>query len=171
MKSVQAIALSVGLMVSVPVLAHGGAYMGGPSVAVDPAKAMEKLKENAARLQTEVARIAAAGDDAARGKAVAAYLQSLGEGMALAHALDPNGVNCPMGWGGAGMMGYGMMGPGMMGYGMTGPGTMGPGMMGYGAAGGDDQAARLQAIEARMGMMQMLMQQMMGGQQLPPAKK
>lgn len=166
MKSVQAIALSVGLMVSVPVLAHGGAYMGGPSVAVDPAKAMEKLKENAARLQTEVARIAAAGDDAARGKAVAAYLQSLGEGMALAHALDPNGVNCPMGWGGAGMMGYGMMG-----YGMTGPGTMGPGMMGYGAAGGDDQAARLQAIEARMGMMQMLMQQMMGGQQLPPAKK
>lgn len=166
MKSVQAIALSVGLMVSVPVMAHGGAYMGGPSVAVDPAKAMEKLKENAAQLQTEVARIAAAGDDAARGKAVAAYLQSLGEGMALAHALDPNGVNCPMGWGGAGMMG-----PGMMGYGMTGPGTMGPGMMGYGAAGGDDQAARLQAIEARMGMMQMLMQQMMGGQQLPPAKK
>jgi hypothetical protein len=50
---------------------------------------------------------------------------------------------------------------------MMGPGMMGPGMMGYGAASGDDPAARLQAIEARL---QMMMQHMMGGQPVPPAK-
>ncbi|MBT0960471.1 hypothetical protein [Denitromonas iodatirespirans] len=154
MKSVQAIALCLGLMVSVPALAHGGPYMGGASSAIEPAQAVEKLKENATRLQAQVARIAEAGNDEARGKAVAEYMQSLGEGMMLARALDPHGVNCPMGWGGMGMMGYGMMGPGMMGCG----------------GGGADEAARLQAIEARMGMMQMMMQHMMGGQPLPPAK-
>ncbi|TVT49081.1 MAG: hypothetical protein FHP94_08265 [Denitromonas halophila] len=177
MKSVQVIALSLGLMLSAPVMAHGGPYMGGPLAAVDPAQTVEKLKENATRLQAQVARIAEAANDEARGKAVAEYMHSLGEGMVLARALDPHSVNCPMGWGGMGMMrpgmmgpgmmGPGMMGPGMMGPGMMGPGMMGPGMMGYGAASGDDPAARLQAIEARL---QMMMQHMMGGQPVPPAK-
>ncbi|TVO69023.1 hypothetical protein [Denitromonas ohlonensis] len=152
MKSAQVIALSLGLMLSAPVMAHGGPYMGGALAAVDPAQAVEKLKENATRLQAQVARIAEAANDEARGKAVAEYMHSLGEGMVLARALDPHGVNCPMGWGGMGMMG---------------PGMMGPGMMGYGAASGDDPAVRLQAIEARL---QMMMQHMMGGQPVPPAK-
>ncbi|TVT78254.1 MAG: hypothetical protein FHP92_03540 [Denitromonas halophila] len=152
MKSVQVIALSLGLMLSAPVMAHGGPYMGGPLAAVDPAQTVEKLKENATRLQAQVARIAEAANDEARAKAVAEYMHSLGEGMVLARALDPHSVNCPMGWGGMGMMR---------------PGMMGPGMMGYGAASGDDPAARLQAIEARL---QMMMQHMMGGQPVPPAK-
>ena len=109
-----------------------------------PEQAVKKMQDNVKKMQGQLDRIAKAKTDDDRQKAMAEHMQTMQENMMMARGMQ------------AGMMGCPMMEGGMMGKG--GMGMMGGGMMGGPQAGGAD---RMQQMERRMDMMQMMMEQMM----------
>ncbi len=119
---------------------------------------VKKMQDNVKKMQPQLDRIAKAKTDAERQKAMAEHMQTMRENMKMAHDMKAGMMDCPMMEGG--MMGKGGMG--MMGGGMMGKGGMG--MMGGGAAPAD-APDRMQQMEKRMDMMQMMMEQMMRRQE------
>ena len=109
-----------------------------------PEQAVKKMQDNVKKMQGQLDRIAKAKTDDDRQKAMAEHMQTMQENMMMARGMQ------------AGMMGCPMMEGGMMGKG--GMGMMGGGMMGGPQAGGAD---RMQQMERRMDMMQMMMEHMM----------
>lgn len=105
---------------------------------------VQQMKENVDKLRTQVEKISKAKDPAERQKLMQEHMQSLRAGMAMASG--------GMGMGGA--KGADGMGPGQMGGGMM----MNCPMMGGGMP-GDMMMQRMQQMEKRMDMMQMLIEQ------------
>lgn len=119
---------------------------------------VKQLRANVKKLQTQLGRLSKAGSDAQRQALLGEYLRTLHENMALAESLGGEGMECPMMEGGmAHPMGH-EMGHEMH-HGM-GQGTM-P-MMGGADAGQGSMAERMQLLEKRMDMMQMMMERMGG---------
>jgi len=116
--------------------------------AKDPDKALKQMKENADKLRTQVDKIAKAKDPAERQKLMQEHMQTLRMSMTTA-----GGMMGGMGGGPGAGMGAGMMGGGMM---MDCP-MMGQ-MMGGGMQ-GDGMMQRMQQMEKRMDMMQMMLEQ------------
>jgi hypothetical protein len=149
--------------------AHHGEM--GQEVKTAPAKpentaaTVRKMQENVNKMQAQLDRVANAKTDEERQKAMAEHMQTMHENMKLARGMKAGMMHCPMMEGG--MMhkgGMGMTGGGMMGGGM--------GMIGGGAQPGGSPE-RMQQLEKRMDMMQMMMEQMMRrqeGQQPAPVK-
>ncbi|MBI2313920.1 MAG: hypothetical protein HYU77_15590 [Betaproteobacteria bacterium] len=158
----------------------GAAQAAPAKPAADPEKAVQKLKDNTKKLQAQLDKIGKAKDARERQKLLGEHMQTMQESMMVAGAMGSGGMM------GGGMMGGGMMGcpmmSGMMGggqggmmgmmHGGQGGGMMGGGMMGGGAGGpgADAMMGRMQQMEKRVDMMQMMMEQMLKGQ-TPPAQK
>ena len=129
------------------------------------AATVKQLRANVKKLQAQLGRLSKAGSDAQRQPLLAEYLRTLHENMALAESLGGEGMECPMMEGGMPHpMGHEMnhgMGQGMM-----------PMMGGSEAGRGDaSMAERMQRLEKRMDMMQMMMERMGGAPAAPaPAK-
>ena len=119
---------------------------------------VKQLRANVKQLQTQLGQLSKAGSDAQRQALLAEYLRTLHENMALAESLGGEGMECPMMEGGmAQPMGHDLHQG--MNHGM-GQGTM-P-MMGGGDPGQASMAERMQRLEKRMDMMQMMMERMGG---------
>lgn len=108
-----------------------------PATAAAPP--VQKMKENVDKLRAQVDKIAMARDPAERQKLMQEHMQTLRAGMMMA-----GGMGGAKGAGGMGMMGGGMM--------MDCP------MMGQ-MMGGDIMMQRMQQMEKRMDMMQMMLEQ------------
>jgi len=133
------------------------------SAPAQPAPQVKKMQENVKKMPAQLDRIAKAKTDEARQKAMAEHMQTMQENMKMAHEMKAGMMDCPMMEGG--MMGKGGMAA--MHGGMMGKGGMG--MMGGGGAPAD-APDRMQQMEKRMDMMQMMMEQMMRRQDgSPPA--
>ncbi|MBI4988664.1 MAG: hypothetical protein HZC23_07570 [Rhodocyclales bacterium] len=115
-------------------------------VAKVPEQAVKKMQENVTKMMDQLDRIGKAKTDEERRKATTEHLITMQEQMQMARGMQ------------AGMMGCPMMEGGMMGKG-------GMGMMGGPQAGGAD---RMQQMERRMDMMQMMMEHMMHRQEGQP---
>ncbi len=114
----------------------------------DPEQVVKQMKENADKLRAQVDKIARTRDPAERQKLVQEHMQTLRSSMMAA-----GGMMDGMGPGPGGGMGMGMMGGGMM---MDCPmmgQKMGGGMM------GEQMMQRMQQMEKRMDMMQMMLEQ------------
>lgn len=107
-----------------------------------PEKAVDKMQQNATKMQVQLDRIAQATDPQERQKLLMEHMQTMRENMMLGQQMAMGGnVDCPM---------HGMMGGGM---GMMGSG----GMMGHGGQGPghhDAMVERMQQMERRMEMME-----------------
>ena len=110
-----------------------------------PEQTVKKMQDNVKKMQGQLDRIAKAKSDDERQKAMAEHMRTMQENMQMARGMQAGMMSCPM-------MEGGMMGKGGM-------GMMGGGMMGGPQAGG---AERMQQMERRMDMMQMMMQSNMG---------
>jgi len=151
-------AIAAALAFSAPVFAEEAHH---PEKAADakgtpaqPAPQLKKMQDNVKKMPAQLDRIAKAKTDEARQKAMAEHMQTMQENMNMARGMQAGMMDCPMMEGG--MMGKGGMG--MMHGGMMGKGGMG--MMGGGGAPAD-VPDRMQQMEKRMDMMQMMMEQMM----------
>ena len=159
-------AIAVTLAFSTAVFADDAHHPGKAAEAkVAPAQSaaqqVRKMQDNVRKMQAQLDRIAKARTDAERQAAMAEHMQTMQENMGMARGMQAGMTGCPMME--SAMMGKGG-GMGMMGGGPTGGGMGGGmGMMGGGApaAGAED---RMQQMEKRMDMMQMMMQQMMSHQ-------
>ena len=123
-----------------------------------PEQTVKKMQDNVKKMQGQLDRIAKAKSDDERQKAMAEHMRTMQENMQMGRGMQAGMMGCPM------MMEGGMMGKGGM-------GMMGGGMMGGPQAGGAD---RMQQMERRMDMMQMMMEQMMrrpDGQPMPMQTK
>jgi len=152
-------AIAAALAFSAPVFAeeahHPEKAGEATSAPAQPAPQVKKMQDNVKKMPAQLDRIAKAKTAEARQKAMAEHMQTMQENMKMAHEMKAGMImDCPMMAGG--MMGKGGMG--MMGGGMMGKGGMG--MMGGGAAPAD-APDRMQQMEKRMDMMQMMMEQMM----------
>ena len=164
MKKIAMTAIAAALAFSVPVFADDTHHPEKPadakSASAPLAPQVKKMQDNVKKMQPQLDRIAKARTDAERQKAMAEHMQTMQENMAMARGMRAGMMmDCPMMEGG--MMGKGGMG--MMGGGMMGKGGMG---MGGGAAPAD-APDRMQQMEKRMDMMQMMMEQMMRRQDGP----
>ena len=128
------------------------------SAPAQPAPQVRKMQENVRKMPAQLDRIAKAKSDEARHKAMAEHMQTMQENMKMAHDMKAGMMDCPM-------MEGGMMGKGGMAA-MHG-GMMGKGGMGMMAGGAAPAAApdRMQQMEKRIDMMQMMMEQMMRRQE------
>lgn len=108
-------------------------------------QAVERMQDNAARMQAQLDRIAKAKTPAERQTLLMEHMQTMRENMMLGQQMAAGGMACPM---------MGMMGGGM-------------GMMGAGGSAGDATTMmnRMQQMERRMDMMQMMMERQMGAPQ------
>ena len=152
-------AIAASLAFAAPVFAeeaHHPEKAGEVKVApAQPAPQVKKMQDNVKKMPAQLDRIARAKTDEARQKAMAEHMQTMQENMKMAHDMKAGMMmDCPMMEGG--MMGKGGMAA--MHGGMMGKGGMG--MMGGGAAPAD-APDRMQQMEKRMDMMQMMMEQMM----------
>ncbi|MBU1603275.1 MAG: hypothetical protein KKA74_14780 [Gammaproteobacteria bacterium] len=140
---------SMSLATALPAVADD-AHHPEQAAASQSAQTIKGMQANVRKMQTQLERIAKAKTDDERQKAMAEHMRTMQENMQMASGM----MGCPMmgmmGQGGMGMMGQGGMG--MMGQG---------GMMGSGGpmGGADD---RMQQMEKRMDMMEMMMKS--GGQ-------
>ncbi len=136
-------AIVTALMFSVPVFAdvahHPEKVVGANSAPVPLAPQVKTMQDNVQRMSAQLDRIAKAKTDEARHKAMAEHMQSMMENMKMAHEMK------------AGMMEGGMAGKGGM-------AAMHGGKMG-GGAGPDDASGRMQQMEKRLDMMQMMRRQ------------
>jgi hypothetical protein len=151
-------ALAASLLLALPVYAEDAHHPDQKTDAVPAAKApvapavrsqavqpLQQMQANVKKMDTQLKRIAKEKNEAERNRLLGEHLQTMRANMRLAGGMASG---CPM-------MGGGMMGPGMMGGGMGM--MMGPGagmMMGPG-----DMMERMQQMEKRMDMMQMMMEQ------------
>jgi len=121
--------------------------------APDTAKTVQKMQDNVKKMQGQIDRIAKTKDAKERQKLLQEHMQTMQENMMASRGM--------MGGMAGGMMDCPMMKDGMMGGGM--------GMMG-GPGGGagmspDAMMGRMQMMEKRMDMMQMMMEQQMKNRQ------
>lgn len=129
-----------------------------PVQAPDAEKSVQKLKENARKLQAQTDKITKTRDPKERQKLLAEHMQTLQESMMTAKGMQAGGMNCPMMGGDQG--GGGMMG--MMHGGQGGGMTCGmPGEM----------MKRHEMMEKRMDMMQMMLENLMKSQGQPALTK
>jgi hypothetical protein len=149
------------------------AKAGSAKPAALSAATVQNMQDNVKTMQTQLERIAKANTDEERQKATADYRQTMQENMKMAGGMPAMKMSCPMMEHGMGHgMDHGKMdkgGMGKMGGGMMGGGM---GMMGDGAQSGGS-AERMQQMEKRMDMMQLMLEQMVRrpeGQQPAPAK-
>ncbi len=159
MKTTAMTAIATALAFSAPVFAddahHPEQAAAAKSAPAPLAPQVKKMQDNVKKMQPQLDRIAKAKTDAERQKAMAEHMQTMQENMHMARGMQAGMMmDCPMMEGG--MMGKGGMG--MMHGGMMGKGGMG--MMGGGVAPAD-APDRMQQMEKRMDMMQMMMEQMM----------
>jgi hypothetical protein len=96
------------------------------------APTVKKMQDNARKMQVQLERIAKTKNAAERERLVGEHMQTMHENLQLARGLGAPGMGCPM-------MGMGMMG---------------------GDAGAEPMMGRMQQLEKRMDMMQMMMEQM-----------
>ena len=129
--------------------------------AAKSAPAVQKMQDNVRKMRLQLDHIAGAKTDEERQKALSDHLRTMHENMQLARDMQAEMTGCPM------MEGGMMRGGGMMG------GMMGKGMMGEGMPAGASPD-RMQQMEKRMDMMQMMMEQMMhrqpGAEPMPMPK-
>jgi len=152
-------ALAVALALASPAHAVDEHHPDQPPAASAPApeQVVPKMQENATKMQVQLDRLAAAKSPEERQKLLAEHMQTMRENMMLGQQLAMGGNDCPM----MNMMGGNM---GMMG--MMGRGGM---MMGPGGPAGDPDIMmnRMQQMERRMDMMQMMMERQLGGPRGP----
>lgn len=112
-----------------------------------PAKTVQQMQDNAKKMESQLDRLAKAKTPEERQKLLAEHMQTMRENMMLGQQMGMGDAGCPM---------MGMMGRGGM-------------MMGSGGAGMDPEAMmnRMQHMEKRMDMMQMMMERQMGSPQAP----
>lgn len=156
MKKIALTAIAAALAFSAPVFAEDAHH---PVKAVDakdaPTQAapqVRKMQDNVKKMQPQLDRIAKAKTDAERQKAMADHMQTMQESMGMARGMQAGMMDCPM-------MKDGMMGKG--GMGMMGGNAMA--MAGDAASAGAPD--RMQQMEKRMDMMQIMMEQMMRRQE------
>jgi hypothetical protein len=124
------------------------------SAPAQAAPQVKKMQDNVKKMPAQLDRIAKAKTDEARQKAMAEHMQTMQENMKMAHDMKAGMMDCPM-------MEGGMMGKGGMGM-MHGEMMGKPGMdMKAGDTAAASPADRMQQMEKRMDMMQMMMEQMM----------
>ncbi|MFA6311911.1 MAG: hypothetical protein WCV99_19515 [Sterolibacterium sp.] len=111
-----------------------------------------KLQYNVKKMQAQLDRLAKSKAPDEQQKALAENMQTMHESMMLGKGMAGGGVKCPMMEGGMEMMGK------------NGMAMMGPGGEG---AGPEAMMGRMQQMEKRMDMMQMMMEQMSKPQSLP----
>ena len=142
MKKLAMTAIAASLAFAVPVFAddahHPEKAQEAKAAPAKPEQTVKKMQDNVKKMQGQLDRIAKAKSDDDRQNAMAEHMRTMQENMQMARGMQ------------AGMMGCPMMEGGMMGKG-------GMGMMGGPQAGGAD---RMQQMERRMDMMQMMMEQM-----------
>ena len=153
MKTTAMTAIATALAFSAPVFAddahHPEQAAAAKSAPAPLAPQVKKMRDNVKKMPAQLDRVAKAKTDAERQKAMAEHMQTMQENMHMARGMQAGMMmDCPM-------MEGGMMGKG--GMGMMGRGGMG--MMGGGAAPAD-APDRMQQMEKRMDMMQMMMEQM-----------
>lgn len=135
-----------------PASQQSGMGMMGGGMMMD-GKMMESMQENMKKMQAQMAEIRNTKDDETRERLMDEHMQAMDEGMSMMRGM------------GGGMM-QGMMGSGMQnGKGMDG-GMMkgGEGMKGGMAPGASDMMGRMDMMEKRMDMMQMMMEQQVESQ-------
>jgi hypothetical protein len=111
--------------------------------AAKTAPTVQKMQDNVKKMQAQLDRIAKAKTDEERQMAMAEHMQTMQENMKLARGMQAGMMDCPM-------MEGGMMGKGGMGM-----------MEDAAQPGGSSE--RMQQIEKRMDMMQMMMERTMQG--------
>ncbi len=172
MKKFPLAAMLLGFTLAAPVAAvfaadpadahHPDQAPGAAAPAAPPAEqTVQRMKDNLKRMQTQLGAIEQAKDPAERSRLLGEHMQAMRENLYMARGMMQGNTMAP------GMMGGGMMGQGMMG-GMPGSGMMGGGMMDHhmkggghmGAAGSGAVEGRIDQLEKRMDMMQMMMEQM-----------
>ena len=161
MKNIAVTAIAAALAFSAPVFADDAHH---PEKAADAKSApaplapqVRKMQDNVKKMLSQLDRVAKARTDAERQKAMAEHMQTMQENMGMARGMQAGMMDCQMMHGMMGKGGMGMMQGGMMGKG-------GMGMMG-GATAPAEAADRMQQMEKRMDMMQMMMEQMMRRQE------
>ncbi len=142
-------ALAAAMVLALPAHAVDEHHPEGQAAATaqTPEKTVQRMQENAKELQSQLDRLAAAKTPEERQKLLAEHMQTMRENMMLGQQMAMGGAGCPM---------MGMMGGGGM-------------MMGPGGAGIDAEAMmnRMQLMERRMDMMQMMMERQMGAPRAP----
>lgn len=137
-------ALAASLLLALPAVAeeahHPEQKTDAVQTAKPAAKPLQQMQTNVKKMDAQLKRIANEKNEAERNRLLGEHMQTMRESMMLAGGMT----------GGCPMMGSGM---GMM---------MGPGVM----TGSGDMAERMQQMEKRMDMMQMMMEQ----RDKPPAK-
>lgn len=129
-----------------------------PVMPVSADKALQTMKENARKMQTQLDKIGRTKNPQERQRLLQEHMQTMRENMMLGKGMMGDMMGCPM------------MKDGMKGGGMMKDGMMKDGMMGGGTA-PDAAMSRMNMMEKRMDMMQMMIEQMTKSQAQPmPAK-
>ena len=144
MNKITLTAIAAALAFSAPVFAddahHPEKAAEAKSAPVQPAPQVRKMQDNVKRMQAQLERIAKAKTGEEQQKAMAEHMQTMQENMSMARGMQGGMMPCPMMEGGMGMMGGGATGT----------------------------PERMQQMEKRMDMMQMMMEQMMRRQEGAP---
>lgn len=137
MRTTTLTALAASLLLALPAVAeeahHPEQKTDAVQAAKPAAKPLQRMQTNVKKMDAQLKRIANEKNETERNRLLGEHMQTMRESMMLAGGMA---AGCPM-------MGSGM---GMM---------MGPGMM----MGSGDMAERMQQMEKRMDMMQMMMEQ------------
>jgi len=147
-----AMMLASGVLVLRPALADDAHHPDQKAGAAAPAadQTIQKMQANTKKMENQLEKLAKTKDPKERQQLLQQHMQTMMENAAMAQCMTAKG--------GMGMMG-GMMGP-----------SMGMGMIGGGGP-QDPMTNRIQMMEKRMDMMQMMIEQMSKGQQpAMPAK-
>ena len=156
MKKLLISSVVAGLLIGAPVVyaddAHHPDQQGQTSkvtapVSADGDKAAQKMQENVKKMQAQLDKIQKTKDPKARQKLMMAHMQTMRESMMLGESMMPGMMDCSM-------MKGGMMKGAMMGEGEAG-------------ASPDAMMERMNGMEKRMDMMQMMMEQMTKSQSMP----
>ena len=108
------------------------------SAATKPAAPVKEMQDNVKKMHSQLERIGKTTDDVERQKLIAEHMQTMHENMQAAKGMMSGGMACPMMKGG---MDMGMMQKG-------------------GGSDAEPMMQRMQSMEKRMDMMQMMMEQM-----------
>ncbi len=130
-------AVAAALLFTAPAYAVDEHHPEGQPPAQAEQKAVERMQENTTKMQVQLDRIAKAETPQERQKLLMEHMQTMRENMMLGQQMATGGMGCPM-----------------------------MGMMGAGGPAGEPDAMmnRMQQMERRMDMMQMMMERQMGAQ-------
>lgn len=161
-------AVLFGLMPAFAVEEHHPAQEKKPEAAApakpasaDVGRTTERMKENLKKMEGQVEKIRKTKDPGERDRLLSEHMQTMRENMMMGQSMMEGGM---------GMMGGGMLGKGMREQCMRMMGGQGGmGMMG-GGMGPDAMMDRMQQMEKRMDMMQMMLEQTLKSQGQAPAR-